>query len=54
MWSVADRGVYQIDWRRADCNEVEIPFGEMQNICEGTGSVDSDAVWGGYKRKSCV
>lgn len=35
IWCVADRGVHQFDWWPADSNEVEISFGEMQNISAG-------------------
>ena len=38
--SVADRGVPRSDWRSADCAEVEISFGKMQNIREGTVAFD--------------
>lgn len=52
--SVADGGVYQFDWWRADCNEVEISFGEMQNICEGTVALDSMLCRLAIKAKWCV
>lgn len=49
MSHVADRGVHQFDWWPTNYNEMEISLGEVQSLCEGTGT-------GGLSvtRESCV
>lgn len=35
MFCVADGGVHQFDRRPANCDEVEVSFGEMQSLHKG-------------------
>lgn len=41
MFRVVDGGVRQSDRRPANCNEVEVSFGEMQSIHKGVVTLNA-------------
>lgn len=52
MSHVSDWWVHQFEWWPTNWNEVEISFGEVQSLCEGTGTLCVKRV--GITSKTCV